>query len=87
MEGSLGRPTIVGNSDLGQGSSDKPALVNAVPGSMMIDSTDIKDLKNKFYLKYFFEVINRKFVLFNWLRNIMVISKSLNKSIIFKGPK
>lgn len=42
MDGSLGRPTIVGNIDLGQGSSDKPALVNAVPGSIMIDYADME---------------------------------------------
>lgn len=41
IEGSLGRPTMVGNIERGHGSSERPALVKAVPGSIIMDSTDI----------------------------------------------
>ena len=41
IEGNLGRPIMVGNIERGHGSSERPALVRAVPGSIIMDSTDI----------------------------------------------
>lgn len=41
IEGSFGRPTMVGNIERGQGSSERPALVRAVPGSIIMDYTDM----------------------------------------------
>lgn len=37
IEGNFGLPTIVGNIERGHGSSERPALVKAVPGSIIMD--------------------------------------------------